>query len=121
MEGSDLFNVVTEDDSIRIIELELPLLLDPQEFDTLNTGLLGTVDEAPGGQFIIDLSKVSYLGSAMLGMMVNIRQRVKQADGMLVLCGMSERLLAIFEACCMERLFKIVRTRADGIRLAKRS
>jgi anti-anti-sigma regulatory factor len=47
--------------------------------------------------------------------MVNVRQRVKEARGRLVLCGLSPRLLQIFKTCCMERLFKIVRSRDEAI------
>jgi anti-anti-sigma factor len=56
------------------------------------------------------------MGSAMLGLMVNIRQRIKSGGGQLTLCNVSPRLLAIIRACSMERLFRIARSRADAIK-----
>ena len=44
--------------------------------------------------------KGSYMGSAVLGLMVNIRQVVMKGHGKVVLCGMSDRLMRIFETCC---------------------
>ena len=41
---------------------------------------------------MLDLTDVVYMGSSVLGLMVNVRQTIKSAGGKLVLCGMSERL-----------------------------
>ncbi len=56
----------------------------------------------------------------MLGLMVNIRQVVLKAQGKLVLFAMNDRLVRIFETCCLERLFTIVPGRAEAIRHATR-
>jgi anti-anti-sigma factor len=100
-----------------VIELELPELLDSQEFDRLNEAILGAVHGQGHGKWIIDLSRVSYMGSAMLGLMVNLRQQIKSAGGRLVLCSMPPSLLQIFRTCCMERLFTIAKTRGDALRI----
>ncbi len=120
MSATEHFKVVAGTESVRVIELTLPPVLDGKEFDVLNEDMLGAIDKIAAGRWVIDLSNVNYLGSSMLGMLVNVRQRVKQSQGALVLCCMSDRLLNLIEACSLERLFKICRTRADAIRLASR-
>jgi anti-anti-sigma factor len=115
---ADLFRVHSEQ-SVNIVEMSLPEYLDSSEFDRLNESLLGLFDvKAPKG-WVIDLSSVQYMGSAMLGMMVNFRQRVQSNRGRLVLCGVSPRLLEIIRTCCMDRLFPIARSRTEAIKLAK--
>ncbi|HWP40134.1 MAG TPA: STAS domain-containing protein [Tepidisphaeraceae bacterium] len=116
---ADLFRVELLG-SVNVIELCLPESLDAVEFDRLNAAILGLLDAHQACPWVLDLSRVTYLGSAMLGLIVNVRQRVKLADGQLVLCGMSPRLLEIFRACSMERLFTIVRSRAEAIRIVAR-
>lgn len=106
--------------SVHVVELILPDLIDPLEFDRLNEQMLAALDGKASQKWIVDLSGVSYMGSAMLGLMVNIRQRVRTAGGKLVLCGLSRRLTEVFRACCMEKLFTIVRSRADAMRLTAR-
>jgi anti-anti-sigma factor len=103
--------------SVNLIELELPEMLDSQEFDRLNESILGALHGQAGGRWIIDLSHVSYMGSAMLGLMVNLRQQIKTGGGKLVLCSMPATLFQIFRTCCMERLFTIAKTRADAMRM----
>ena len=73
----------------------------------------------PEGQWVIDLSQLSYMGSAALGLLVNLRQQIKQSGGRLVLCGLSPQLVHIFNTCCMERLFRIVKSRADAVSAAE--
>src|SRR5438477_2624784 len=89
--------------SASVLELDLPDQIDTAEFDRLNESLLGELEGKPAGNWIIDLSNVNYMGSAMLGLIVNLRQQIKNIQGQLVLCGLSPRLLGIFRTCCMER------------------
>jgi anti-anti-sigma factor len=64
---------------------------------------------------VLDVSRVDYMGSSALGLMVNVRQRVAKSGGRLALCGLSPQLLRIFRTCCLERLFHISKTRAEAI------
>ena len=111
---------LTRAGSVNLIELFLPIGLDIDEFDRLNEAVLGIVAREPGGSWVLDLSKLDYMGSATLGLMVNVRQRVKEGKGRLVLCGLSPRLIQIFKTCCMERLFKIVPGKPEAIRHASK-
>ncbi len=116
--GSTAYFRVLTDQSVNIIELTLPQSLDSDEFDWLNTSLSDVLSAQPGTRWVLDLTGLSYMGSSALGLMVNLRQRVKSNGGHLVLCGLSPRLLEIFRACCMEKLFDICKTREDAIKKA---
>ena len=117
--SNDLYHL-SEEGSIKVLELLLPSTIDSSEFDRLNESVLDVLGKEPGAGWVLDLSRVAYMGSAVLGLMVNIRQVVMKAQGKVVLCGMNDRLMRIFETCCMERLFKIVPGRAEAIRHASR-
>jgi anti-sigma B factor antagonist len=114
----ELFHVIALD-KVTVVELTLPPTLDSDEFDQLNDSLLKPIGDRPDGRWVLDLSQLSYLGSAALGLMVNLRQQVKTAGGMLVLCGMSSRLAGIFRTCCLERLFTIKGNRDDALRAVR--
>jgi anti-sigma B factor antagonist len=104
--------------TVNVVDLTLPHTLDIDEFDRLNEAILELIRSEAEGQWVIDLSQLSYMGSAALGLLVNLRQQIKQSGGRLVLCGLSPQLLHIFKTCCMERLFRIVKTRKDAIAAA---
>ena len=113
----DFFRLESSD-RVQVIELTLPQTLDSAEFDQLNESILGVVSSRKNERWVIDLSHVSYMGSATLGLMVNLRQQVKAAGGKLILCSLPPTLMQIFRTCCMERLFTITRTRDEAIRAA---
>ena len=104
--------------TVNVIDLTLPHALDIDEFDRLNEAILELIRAEPEGQWVLDLSQLSYMGSAALGLLVNLRQQIKQSGGRLVLCGLSPQLMHIFKTCCMERLFRIVKGRADAVAAA---
>lgn len=106
---------INDSADVRVAELFLSDTLDVMEFDKLNEAMLQAVDSASSAPWVLDLSATTYMGSAVLGLLVNIRQRIKQARGTLVLCGLTPRLEQIFRACCMERLFTIVKTRNEAM------
>ena len=102
--------------AFNLIELLLPDTIDTQEFDKINETLLGSIRGKTTGQWIMDLTGVQYLGSAMLGLIINIRQQIKSGGGKLVLCGLSAELRDIFYTCSLERLFTVVPTRPEAIK-----
>ena len=118
MVTTDLYRL-SKAGTVNVVDLTLPHTLDIQEFDRLNESILALVRGEPEGQWVLDLSRLSYMGSAALGLMVNLRQQIKQSGGRLVLCGLSPQLLHIFKTCCMERLFKIVKSRPDAVAAAQ--
>jgi anti-anti-sigma factor len=111
------FVQVTEVQSINVIDLWLPEQLDSDEFDRLNTSLMKVLDGKINGRWLLDLSAVDYMGSSVLGMMINVRQHIKTGGGKLALAGLTPRMAQIFRTCCLEKLFSIGKAREDGIRL----
>jgi anti-sigma B factor antagonist len=106
---------IGENENVHVAELFLNDSLDELEFDSLNEALLKAIDASAAEGWVLDLTQTSYMGSAVLGLLVNLRQRIKKAHGTLLLCGVSPQLDKIFRACCMERLFVMVKTRDEAI------
>ena len=99
-----------------VVSLTLPESTDSNEFDRLNEDILVVFAERPDARWILDVTGLDYMGSSALGLLVNIRQRVIQGGGQLILCGLSPQLLRVFRTCCMERLFRIVKTQAEAVK-----
>ena len=106
---------VSQTGSVHVVVLRLPEMMDSHEFDRLNDDILAAIANAPQGRWVFDLANLYYMGSSSLGLMVNIRQRIKQVGGRLILCSISPPLMKIFHTCCLERLFTITRTRDDAV------
>jgi anti-anti-sigma factor len=114
------FFQLKREDTVNVVELTLPQSIDSKEFEHLNEAISQLFVDPGGDLWVLDLSRLSYMGSSALGLMVNIRQQIKSAGGHLVLCGLSPRLVQIFHTCCLEQLFTIVKTREEALRQLKR-
>jgi anti-anti-sigma factor len=111
---------IVEESSVNVVELSIPLEVDSMAIDRLIGSLVDALHASPNHAWVVDLSKAAYLNSAGLGLLVNVREKVRQAKGKLVLCAMSPQLLALFKSCCLERLFTIAKSRSEAIGVASR-
>ena len=109
---------VSQIDSVNVMTLLLPEMMDSNEFDRLNEDLLAAISE-PRSRWVFDLANLNYMGSSSLGLMVNLRQRIKELGGQLVLCNISPQLMRILRTCCLERLFLITRNCDEAMRRLK--
>ena len=106
---------VSQEDSVNVLELTLPVVVDFAEFDKLNELVGDAAGQAGDQRWVIDLSQVDYVGSALLGLLVNLRQRVKTAGGRLVLCGLSDQVNKALQTCSLHNLFTIAPARKDAV------
>ena len=106
---------ISDERAVRIIALLLADSIDEIEFDTLNDALRTAIEGHD--RVVLDLTATSYVGSAVLGMLVNVRQRVRAAGGDLVVCGLSARIQQLFTVSSLARLFTVVKTRQDALQL----
>jgi anti-anti-sigma factor len=113
--AEELYRILQER-SIWVLEFRFRPEMDALIFDTLMEEITAELDRAASGSWVLDLSSVNYLSSAGLGLLVNIRQKLRQSRGKLALCGLSPRLVELFRSCCLERLFLIVPTRAAALK-----
>lgn len=110
----EYFHII-ESDAVHVFELRMPAGTDVSEFDTLNQAALSLFEGRAGDGWVMDMSQFNYIGSAALGFMINVRQRVREAGGALVVCGVSKQILATLRASSLGRLFNIVDTRAEAV------
>ncbi len=106
---------------INVVRLRLPMMLDSAEFDRLNENLLSELRGHTKELWLLNVEAVAYMGSAMLGLLVNLRQQVAGDNGELALCAMSPGLQKIFQATSLQRLFKICKTLEDGLAYLERA
>jgi anti-sigma B factor antagonist len=78
----------------------------------LSETLYRVVEERPQ-QVFVDLSKTGYIASPGLGALVSLLRKVKQHNGDLILRGLNEEVLEIFQLTHLDSIFTIVD--ADGV------
>lgn len=106
---------VSQEGAVHVLALAVPFQVDSADFDRLHDAVLSIVSLKANAPWVVDMTGLHYLGSSVLGLMVNIRQRVRQGGGRLVLCGMDPKLHSVFRMCSLEKLFVIRPGRDDAL------
>jgi len=66
---------------------------------------------------IIDLTKVDFMDSAGLGVLVQIHKRVHSSGGKFCLSSISEKVKMLFELTSLDSVFEIIENRAESDKL----
>lgn len=66
-------------------------------------------------QLVVDLSQVDFIDSTGCGIFPNCVKRLSEKEGELKICGLSDKLAALFRLMAFDRLMDIVETRQAAI------
>jgi anti-sigma B factor antagonist len=63
---------------------------------SLRVELLSAINDAAVREVVLNLQNVRYLGSAALRPLLNLKQKLKERGGRVLLCGLAPRLAEVF-------------------------
>lgn len=111
-----------EQDTIEITDARSPgtLVVAPRsDVDMSRSPALRTaIREAQGRgprRLVVDLSEVGYMDSSGLATLVEAMRTAKREGTDLVICGMNEKVRAIFEIARLHHFFKITQTLDEAL------
>ena len=96
--------------SVLPLEGEIDLHVSPQ----IGTALGNLIADKPS-QLVVDLSKVSYIDSSGLAVLIEAMQNVGSYGGKFALCGLQEAVRPIFEIARLDQIFRIFPDRASAL------
>lgn len=86
--------------------------IDMSRSPDFRAALRGVNDRKPI-RLVVDLNKVGYMDSSGLATLVECMRTAKGNDTQMVLCGMNDRVRAIFEIARLDQFFHIENTLGD--------
>jgi len=75
--------------------------------EALQREVTGAIAEKQGVSLILDLTRVTFLGSVGLTTLVILLKRLKEAGGRLIIAGLSGQRLRVMELTRMTRIFDL--------------
>lgn len=94
--------MATNKSSILPLEGEIDLHVSPQ----IGTSLSHLIADKPS-PMIVDLSKVTYIDSSGLAVLIEAMQNVNAYGGKFALCGLQDGVRPIFEIARLDQVFRI--------------
>ena len=90
--------------------------LDSVSAATLRAILL-KLEAAGERRLVVDLAGVDYISSAGLGVLFSLAKRMRQIDGALAICALSDQVRRVFELAGYVSHFTVTATRDEAVAL----
>jgi anti-sigma B factor antagonist len=106
---------VTDHKDVKVVDFIESKILDEANIAEIGQALTALVESKDRPKILLDFAKVDHLSSAALGMLINVNNRVKQQSGQLRLSNIRPQIMEVFEITKLNKLFKILPTRAEAL------
>jgi len=90
---------------VTVVNFEDSSILDAAQIEAIGKALYDLVDVRNIRKLILDFSKVQFLSSSALGVLITLRSKCEAARGTLVICGLRKDLMQVFEITNLKKLF----------------
>jgi len=92
---------------VQIVEFITPNILDQLLIERIKEELVGVVEQSGLPRIIISFDNVKHVSSAMLGTLMAINKRTREAHGELRLAGINKQLMEVFKLTRLDKVLKI--------------
>ncbi|MBP7936122.1 MAG: STAS domain-containing protein [Phycisphaerae bacterium] len=90
---------------VTVVNIEDASILDLAQVESLGQQLYELVDDRNCRKLILDFTKVKFLSSSALGVLVNLQRKTSEIKGTLVICALRGELMKVFEITKLKKLF----------------
>jgi anti-anti-sigma factor len=89
-----------------IVNFEDSSILDTLQIETIGETLYDLVENRNLKKIVLDFSKVKFLSSSALGVLINLRNKSAKIKGRIIICAMKKDLRRVFTISCLDKLFE---------------
>jgi len=96
-----------EVDDVVVVTFRQNQILNAMTIGRMSRGLKDLVEAREGGRFVFDFSRVTYMSSSALGMLIGLQRRVARKGARLKLTGIQDDIMEVFRITQLDRVFDI--------------
>lgn len=99
---------------LSLVDFQHQSILDAPVIEAIGRQLYAMVDDLARKKIILDFSKVRFLSSQMLGVLITLYKKSKAIRGQVVLVGVRPEILKVFAIMKIDKLMPIVDTEGEA-------
>ncbi len=100
---------------VTIVDVQEVRLLDASQIDAIGQELYRLVDQMDRKKLLLDLTKVRFLASAAIGVLMTLHQKTQAIQGTMVICGLRKELMRVFEIMKLTKVLKFAANEGEGL------
>jgi anti-sigma B factor antagonist len=90
---------------VTIVNVQDSSILDTALVEAIGEELYDLVDNKARKKLVLDFSKVQFLSSSALGVLITLRKKAAAIKGDIVICGLRKDLMKVFEITNLNKMF----------------
>jgi anti-sigma B factor antagonist len=102
---------------VTVVDFQDGRLLEVQQIEAIGKELYRLVDEMDVKKLVLDFSKVQFLASAAIGMLMTLHRKSTAIKGSFVICGLRRDLMKVFEIMKLTKVFKFAANENEALAL----
>ncbi len=106
---------IADHKDVKIVSFVENKILDEANISDIGQAIGSLIDAKHQPKILLDFENVDHLSSAALGMLINANQKIKLQSGELRLVNIKPQIYEVFVITKLNKLFKILPNRADGL------
>lgn len=108
--------LLTQVKQASVVEFRLPSLMDPAQLDSIQKQLFRLVDEEDRRLMILDFSKVEFISSQAIGIVIGLNRRLATlSNSKLLLCGVNGKLIELLKITRLDKVLTVKPTQKEAI------
>lgn len=100
---------------VTVINLDESSIVDGQQVEELGAALTKLIDARACKKVVIDFTKVKFLSSSALGVLIKLQKQAREIKGTIVLCGLKKELFQVFKITSLDKLFTFYDTEEQAL------
>ena len=98
---------VKTDDDVSTVGFMISDLTDEENIELLGHELFTLVDQIGCRKMILNMDKVRYMTSSVLGKLISLHRKLHRSEGRLIICNIGEELDQILSASRLNQYFRL--------------
>jgi anti-sigma B factor antagonist len=108
--------LVTSIEKSTIIEFRIAALMEQTVLESIGKRLYRLVDEEDHRLMILDFSRVEYLSSQAIGILINLHKKLSSLkNSKLVLCGINDKLAQLLKITRLDKVLTVKPTQKEAV------
>jgi len=108
--------LLTQIDKATVVEFRISSMMDPLQLESIQQQLFELVDEQDKRLLILDFSKVEYLSSQAIGIVIGLNRRLaKLPHSKLILCGVNAKLTELLKITRLDKVLTVKPTQKEAV------
>ena len=102
---------------VTVVDFQEAKILEVQQLDAISQELFRLVDDLDRRKIILDFSRVQFLASAAIGLVMNLHRKTTAVKGTLVLCGLRKELMKVFEIMKLTKVLQFAANEGEALKV----